>query len=193
MENTMEGGGAPKDTVAQAISAFGKLDSVVNNAGFQPTQPFRDISKADFNHMLDINLTAPHLVTLALADHLVERDVPGSIVHVASIEGTQPAVDHAHYNASKAALLMHCRSAAMDLGPHGIRVNAVSPGLIEREGIAEAWPDGVGRWLSAVPLGRMGTADEVGDACLFLLSQLAKWVTGINLVVDGGMSIRPTY
>ena len=88
---------------------------------------------------------------------------------------------------------MHTRAAALELGAHRIRVNAVAPGLIDRAGLAAAWPDGVQRWLAACPLERLGTTDDVGDAVLFLLSDGARWITGATLVVDGGMLARPTW
>ena len=88
---------------------------------------------------------------------------------------------------------MHTRSAAQELGPHGVRVNAVSPGLIHAPGIEEAWPEGVARWLEAAPLGRMGEAVEVADACLFLASPAAAWITGAVVPVDGGVLSRPVF
>ena len=81
---------------------------------------------------------------------------------------------------------MYTRAAALELGVRGIRVNAVSPGLMGREGIEEEWPEGVERWLQAAPLGRMGTPEDLADACLFLASDASRWITGANLVVDGG-------
>ena len=117
----------------------------------------------------------------------------GSITHIASIEATHPAPLHAHYSASKAAVVAHARSAALEYGPYGIRVNTVSPGLIDRAGLAEAWPDGVRRWQQAVPTGRLGRPEDVGDACVFLASPMASWITGHDLVVDGGVSARPTW
>jgi NAD(P)-dependent dehydrogenase (short-subunit alcohol dehydrogenase family) len=152
-----------------------------------------DIGIEEFAYMLNINVVAPHLLTAALARHLIERDSPGSIVHVASISGTQTAKDHSHYCTSKAALIMHAKAAALELGTAGIRVNTVSPGLIAREGIEDAWPDGVDRWRAAAPLSRLGSAEDIGDACLFLVSELSRWITGSNLVVDGGVSVVPTY
>lgn len=88
---------------------------------------------------------------------------------------------------------MHARAAALEYGPLGIRVNSVSPGLIDREGLAQAWPEGVRRWLDVVPTGRLGRARDVADACVFLASPLASWITGHDLVVDGGVSARPTW
>jgi len=117
----------------------------------------------------------------------------GAIVNIASIEGLQPAFDHSHYAASKAAVIMHTRAAALELGRAGIRVNSVSPGVIEAPGIEESWPEGVARWRAAAPLERLGHPSDVADAVLFLVSPAARWITGANLVVDGGVLARNTW
>jgi NAD(P)-dependent dehydrogenase (short-subunit alcohol dehydrogenase family) len=88
---------------------------------------------------------------------------------------------------------MYTKSAARELGPLGIRVNAVSPGLIGRPGLAEAWPQGVQAYTAATPLGRLGDFEDVADACLFLASPAARWITGAELVVDGGVLTNRAY
>jgi NAD(P)-dependent dehydrogenase (short-subunit alcohol dehydrogenase family) len=178
---------------ADVIATFGRIDAVVNNAGIQPVTPLVDLTANDVREMLRVNVEGVVAVTRAAARHIIARGGGGAIVNVASIEGVQPAAGHSHYAASKAAVLMHTRAAALELGPHDIRVNAVAPGLIDRDGLAQAWPDGVNRWLAACPLGRLGTTDDVADAVLFLLSNAARWVSGSTLVVDGGMLARPTW
>jgi NAD(P)-dependent dehydrogenase (short-subunit alcohol dehydrogenase family) len=175
------------------IAAFGRLDAVVSNAGIQPVAPLLDLTAGDVAEMLRVNVAGVVALTTAAAKHFVARGDGGAIVNVASIEGVQPAAGHSHYSAAKAAVIMHTRAAALELGPHGIRVNAVAPGLIDRAGLADAWPEGVGRWLAAAPLGRLGTTEDVADAVLFLLSNAARWITGSTLVVDGGMLARPTW
>jgi NAD(P)-dependent dehydrogenase (short-subunit alcohol dehydrogenase family) len=85
---------------------------------------------------------------------------------------------------------MFTRAAAIEFGPLNIRVNCVSPGLIEHDGLADEWPEGVARWRERAPLGRLGTPKDVADAVLFLLSPAARWISGTNLVVDGGMSAQ---
>jgi len=116
----------------------------------------------------------------------------GDIIH--SIEGVQPAFHHSHYAASKAAVIMHTRAAAFELGRRGIRVNCVSPGLIDVEnGLEHEWPSGVERWHAAAPLHRLGRPADVADAVLFLASPAARWITGANLVVDGGVLTHNTW
>jgi 3-oxoacyl-[acyl-carrier protein] reductase len=170
----------------------GRLTALVNNAAVQPVQPLPGMTAAEWRTVVDTNLTSVFACTQAAAAHLRAHG-GGTITHIASIEAGHPAPGHAHYGAAKAAVLAHARAAALEYGPAGIRVNTVSPGLIEREGLAEAWPDGVRRWLAAAPTGRLGRPEDVADACVFLASPLASWITGHDLVVDGGVTARPTW
>ena len=169
---------------------FGRLEAWVSNAGVQPVAGLLDMDEDEFASVVAGNLTTTFHSTQAAAARLVEG---GAIVNVASIEAFQPAAGHSHYSAAKAAVVAHTRAAALELGPAGIRVNAVAPGLIDRPGLDAAWPDGVARWQAACPLGRLGQPDDVGDACLFLASPAARWITGAVLVVDGGVLARPTW
>ena len=89
--------------------------------------------------------------------------------------------------------MMLTRAAALEYGPVGNRVNSVSPGLIDDGTLADRWPEGVERWLAVTPLGRLGTPDDVADAVAFLASAQARWVTGADLVVDGGILTAPTW
>jgi NAD(P)-dependent dehydrogenase (short-subunit alcohol dehydrogenase family) len=171
----------------------GRLTALVNNAGVQPTRELPGMTLAQWRAVVDANLSSVFACTQAAAEVMRQRGEGGSVTHIASIEASRPAPLHAHYCASKAAVVMHARSAALEYGRHGIRVNTVSPGLIDREGLAEAWPEGVRRWERAAPLGRLGRSEDVGDACVFLASGLAGWVTGHDLVVDGGVSAGPTW
>ncbi|MFF4573099.1 SDR family NAD(P)-dependent oxidoreductase [Streptomyces sp. NPDC001410] len=170
----------------------GRLTALVNNAAVQPVQPLAGMTAVQWRTVVDTNLGSVFACTQAAAAHMGEHG-GGTIIHIASVEAGRPAPGHAHYSAAKAAVVMHARAAALEYGPHGIRVNSVSPGLIDREGLAQAWPDGVRRWLDAVPTGRLGRARDVADACVFLASPLASWITGHDLVVDGGVSARPTW
>ena len=183
----------PSRVVEAAVASFGKLDAVVNNAGVFWGASLAEMEDDEWQLMLDTNLTAVHRLTQAAAAHLISRGAEGSVVHIASVEGSQPAAFHGHYSVAKAAVIMHARAAAGEFGAHGIRVNSVSPGLIHRPGIEEQWPEGVTRWTAAAPLTRLGTPEDVADACLFLVSPLARWITGVNLVVDGGVLTRSTW
>lgn len=176
-----------------AVDRLGGLDIVINNAGVQPVQAMSELTLADWRAVFAGNVDTAFLVTKAAAKVMVERGSGGSIVAIGSIEGTVPAVGHAHYASAKAALLMHTKAAALEYGPAGIRVNAVSPGLISRPGLEQAWPSGVASWIEHAPLGRLGTPEDVGDACVFLASDLSRFITGQNLVVDGGMGVRPAW
>jgi len=176
-----------------AIDAFGGLDVVVNNAGIQPVASLVSIDPDAAAEMLRVNVGGVIAMTREAAAVMVGRAAGGAIVNVSSIEGLQPAFDHSHYAASKAAVIMHTRAAALELGPKGVRVNCVSPGLIDVDGLEEAWPEGVARWHAAAPLQRLGQPADVADAVLFLASDAARWITGANLVVDGGVLTRNTW
>ncbi|MBQ1093019.1 SDR family NAD(P)-dependent oxidoreductase [Streptomyces sp. B93] len=173
--------------------ADGRLTALVNNAAVQPLRQLPGMTAAEWRAVVDTNLTSVFACTQAAAEIMRDVEGGGSVTHIASIEATHPAPQHAHYSASKAAIVTHARVAAQEYGPHGIRVNTVSPGLIDRDGLVEGWPQGVERWLRAAPLGRLGRPEDVADACVFLASPLASWVTGHDLVVDGGVTARPTW
>ena len=182
----------PESLIDQALAVHGRLDILVNNAAMQTVEPLADIDAAAWDAVLDVNLRAVHLLVRASADALAEGE-QGAVVNVASIEAHQPAPGHGHYASAKAALVMLTRSAALEYGTRGIRVNSVSPGLIDDGALADRWPEGVQRWLAAAPLGRLGTPEDVADAVAFLASPLAAWISGTDLVVDGGVLARPTW
>lgn len=181
------------DLMAVAVASFGRLDTVVANAGIQPDAELATMSVPQWRAVLDTNVTGSFVTVQAAASSLRERGEAGSIILIGSIEGTQPGWSHAHYCASKAAVIHFARAAALEYGRYGIRVNSVSPGLIWRDGLDRDWPEGVDRYQRAVPLGRLGQPPDVGHACVFLASSMAGWITGQNLVVDGGVSAHPTW
>lgn len=179
--------------VQAAVHDFGRLDVLVNNAGIYPLAGVLEMTPAQWEEVVATNLTSVFLCTQAAARQMVAQGGGGAIVNVTSIEASRALPSHSHYSATKAAAAAHTRAAAQELGPHGIRVNAVAPGLIWREGIEHMWPEGVARWQNAAPLGRLGRPEDVADACLFLASPAARWITGASLTVDGGVITRPIF
>ncbi len=179
--------------IACAASQLGEPDILVNNAGAYPVASIAEMTEEDWDAVVDANLKSVHLTTRAFARRLMAAGRPGAIVNIASIEASAVAPMHSHYQAAKAGVVMYTRAAAREFGPSGIRVNAVSPGLIWRDGLDAAWPDGVSRYTRAAPLGRLGKVDDVADACLFLASAAARWITGAELVVDGGVLTNNAY
>ncbi|MFI2431814.1 SDR family NAD(P)-dependent oxidoreductase [Streptomyces sp. NPDC018693] len=171
----------------------GRLTALVNNAALQPVQPLEGMRAADWRAVVDTGLTSVFACTQAAVEVMREQPDGGTITHIASVEARSPAPGHAHYGAAKAAVVTHARAAAQEYGRYGIRVNTVSPGLVERPGLESDWPEGVRRWRAATAVGRLGRPEDIGDACVFLASPLASWITGHDLVVDGGATARPTW
>jgi len=179
--------------IQEAMRHYSQLDILINNAGLYPLSLLVDMTEEEWDLVINSNLRSTFLCTQAAAKQMIAQGSGGAIVNIASIEGENPAPMHSHYNAAKGGVLMYTAAAAQELGAHAIRVNAVMPGLIWREGIEQAWPEGVSRWQKAAPLKRLGLPSDVADACLFLASQAARWITGASLRVDGGVLTSQAY
>ena len=185
--------GEAESVVTQTVKMFGRLDVLINNAGIYPISPLLEIKQEEWQEVINTNLNGAFLCLQAAASQMIAQHEGGAIVNIISIEAFNPTPGHSHYSASKAGLEMLGRTAARELGKYAIRVNSVAPGLIWREGIEESWPEGVKRWNNAAPLQRMGQPEDVADACLFLASPAARWITGASLTVDGGMLTNQVY
>lgn len=177
----------------EVIGAFGGIDVLVNNAGIYPLVPLLEMSEEDFDATIAADLKSVHLMTQAVARSMIARQKGGAIVNITSIEAFDPAPLHAHYNAAKGGVHMYTRACALELGKYRIRVNSVAPGLIGKPGLEREWPDGVSRYLNAAPLARLGHPSDVADACLFLASDAARWITGASLTVDGGVTSTQSF
>jgi NAD(P)-dependent dehydrogenase (short-subunit alcohol dehydrogenase family) len=175
------------------LSHWARLDVLVNNAGVDPLASILEMTDAQWDEVIETDLRGVFLCTQIAAAAMIRQGTPGAVVNIASIEAENPAPSHGHYDAAKAGVVMLTRNAARELGRHGIRVNCVSPGLIDSGSLEAEWPDGLARYLAAAPLGRVGSPQDVADACLFLASPAARWITGANLIVDGGVLTNTAY
>ena len=172
---------------------LGPVEILINNAGVYPNTALLDIAPEEWDRIMEVNLRSVFLTTQTAAKRMIDADIGGAIVNISSIKDTIPAVGHSHYAASKAGVVMFGKSAALELGKHNIRVNTVSPALFNRPGLAQQWPEGVARFMDSVLLKRVGEVEDIADACLFLSSEASRWITGVNLPVDGGVLISQAY
>ena len=166
------------------------IDILVNNAAIQPVCALADLGPSEISQMLETNLQVPIMMTRYFAEY---SENGGSIVNICSIEGITPAINHSHYAASKAGLINFTKASALELGSKNIRVNSICPGLTDRQNLDKDWPQGVQNWLENVPLKRLGTGEDIANATLFLVSDAASFITGANLLVDGGMECVPSW
>lgn len=179
--------------VGFAVERFGRVDAAVNNAGGAPFADAATASPRFSESLIRLNLvSALHLAQAANAVMQGQAD-GGSIVNISSVSGMRPSPGTAAYGAAKAGLISLTTTLAVEWAPR-VRVNCVSPGLIRTEQAHLHYGDeaGIAAVAATVPLGRLGTPTEVGDACLFLCSPLAAYVSGANLVVHGGGE-RPSF
>ncbi len=179
---------ALSSVIDQVVAEVGPIVGLVNAVAVQHVGRLDELTGAEWETTLNVNLTGAHHLTQEVAAAMAATVTRGgSVVHIASIEGHRPAPAHGHYAATKAALISYVKAAAVELGSSGVRVNSVSPGLCHRPDIEAQWPEGVERWLSIAPLGRLVAPEEVARACWFLLSDQSAAITGADLVVDAGV------
>ena len=180
--------------VAQTVEQFGRLDIVVNNAGWtHVNQPMLEVDEDEFDRVFNINVKSIYLMTHAVVP-LMRSQGGGVMINIGSTAGIRPRPGLTWYNGSKGAVNLMSRSMAVELAPDRIRVNAVAPvmgesAMLERFMGLPDTPENRAKFVAGIPLGRMSKPSDVANACLYLASDEAEFITGVVLEVDGGRTI----
>jgi glucose 1-dehydrogenase len=174
----------------KAAADFGGIDILVNNAGIEKKAPFWEVSEADYDQVVDVNLKGTFFASQALVSHLRQTNRPGRIINISSVHEDLPFPGFAAYCVSKGGIRMLTRNLAVELGPLGIAVNAIAPGAIATPMNTELLndPTKLNALLSQIPLGRIGKPEDVASLAVFLASDEASYVTGATYFVDGGLT-----
>jgi glucose 1-dehydrogenase len=187
---------------AKAISHFGTLHIAVCNAGIQKDSPFDQMTLAQWNAVMGVNLTGQFLCAREALKEFRRRGLKedvscalGKILHMSSVHQEIPWAGHANYAASKGGIMMLMRSLAQEVAPEGVRVNAIAPGAIRTPINTKAWdtPQAYDALMKLVPYNRIGEPDDIARAAVWLASDAADYVTGTTLFVDGGMTLYPGF
>lgn len=188
-----------KRMVADAITTFGGIDILVNNAGIYPSTPVSNMTLSEFENVLAVNLKGVFLCTKYAAEQMIKQGRGGKIINITSIDALHPSsVGLAHYDASKHGVWGFTKNVALELAAHKIWVNAIAPGGILTPGVEKLQksipvPQGVDMaklletFLAKIPMRRLGEPDEIGKVALFLASEMSSYMTGSQIVVDGGV------
>ena len=186
----------------RAVDEFGTVDILVNNAGLQQDAAFHEMSLAQWNRVINVNLTGQFLCSRAAVREFRRRGVrpeiscsAGKILCISSVHEVIPWAGHVNYAASKGGVMLMMKSIAQEVAPYRIRVNSICPGAIRTPINMEAWdtPKAYAELMKLIPYKRIGEADEIGRAAVWLASDYADYVHGVSLFVDGGMSLYPGF
>lgn len=175
--------------VSELIAEFGKIDILVNNAGINAPKPFLEVTEEDWKKIVGVNLNSQFLMSSAVAKEMVKRKY-GKIINMASVGGFMALSETAPYNASKGGVLQLTKTMAADLSQYNLNINAICPGFIDT-GLLEpsaARIERLKKVFANTPLNRLGDPSDLVGACVFLASDASKYMTGTQIVVDGGMS-----
>lgn len=181
--------------VEAAVQWRGGVDILVNNAGIFPAVPVLEMTREQFSRVIDVNLTGLYLCSRHVARQMVAQGRGGRITNVTSVDANHPSsVGLAHYDASKHGAWGFTKNLALELAPHRIWVNAIAPGAVATPGVLQSQPSSevditevARRFVERIPMGRMAEPDEIAAVALFLASDLATYMTGSQVVVDGGV------
>ncbi|TFD67719.1 SDR family NAD(P)-dependent oxidoreductase [Cryobacterium ruanii] len=178
--------------IEQTVATFGRLDVLVNNAGTGVVEQVWDLNYTDYERVMNVNVGGTLLCT-KFASRVMKEAGRGSIINISSIQGVLPLAQSAVYAATKGAVDLITKQNALDLGPFGIRVNAIAPGYIDNpmmheycDLVSQTPGSALAAAKKAIPLGRLGSPDDIAGAAVFFASDDAAWVTGTTLLVDGG-------
>jgi 3-oxoacyl-[acyl-carrier protein] reductase len=177
---------AAEELVTQVLADFGRLDILINNAGVTRDGLLMRMTEEQWDSVITINLKSVFNLTKAAIKPMMKAKI-GSIINLTSVVGIRGNAGQANYAASKAGIIGFTKSVALELGSRNIRSNAIAPGFIETEMTGELNEKAIEEWKQSIPLKRGGQPEEVADACLFLASDLSRYITGQVLQVDGGM------
>lgn len=185
--------GEVKAMVDAVADEFGHLDILVNNAGIVEIAPVIDMTEDSWDRVMDVNLKGHFLCTRAAGPLIVKAGGAGRIINVGSVLGRFPLAGRSAYGASKAAIAMLTQIWALEFAPHGVTVNAVDPGTIESAMTAPILEtiDSRARATEPIPLGRIGSGFDIAETVAFLASAAASYVTGVSILIDGGLSMSP--
>lgn len=185
-----------KNLITQTVSKFGSLDILVNNAGIYPAIPLSTMTSSDFEKVISVNLKGAFLCMKYSSEQMIKQGNGGKIINITSIDALHPSmIGLAHYDASKHGLWGLTKNAALEYAGHKIWVNAIAPGGIATPGVAKMQQGSQGpkqekiieAFLNKIPMHRMGEPDDIGKVALFLASDMSSYITGTQIVVDGGV------
>lgn len=191
-----------RDLFGRMFREFGTIDILVNNAGLQQDAPFHQLTLAQWNKVLAVNLTGQFLCSREAVREFMRRGVQpevscsaGKILCVSSVHEVIPWAGHVNYAASKGGVMLMMKSLAQEVAPYRIRVNSICPGAIRTPINMEAWdtPAAYGELMKLIPYKRIGEPEEIGRAAVWLASDYADYVHGISLFIDGGMTLYPGF
>ena len=191
--------GDVRRAIGETVTEYGRIDILVNNAGIYPTIPVMQMATSDFERVLDVNLKSVYLCSKYAVEQMIKQGQGGRIINITSVDALHPSsVGLAHYDASKHGVWGFTKNLALEVAPHKIWVNAIAPGGILTPGVQKMqqsmpMPHGVDPtkilegFMSKIPMRRLGEPDEIGKVALFLASAMSSYMTGSQIVVDGGV------